>query len=117
MSRCLTEESHDLTMSSCLKNRGTTMHKMRSTLLMLPGIAFGVLPTTGETIAIRQGEPTYYRVNTTKTAEELNAMYGVTEAQAQAMLASLMSGWNTPLADPERDNPHRTLPNESDVET
>lgn len=93
------------------------MHKMRSTLLMLPGIAFVVLPTTGETIAIRQGEPTYYRVNTTKTAEELNALYGVTEAQAQAMLASLKSGWDTSLADPEHDNSHRALQYESDVET
>lgn len=71
---------------------------------MLPGIAFAALPTTGETIAIRQGEPAYYRVNTTKTAEELNTLYGVSEAQAQAMLASLMSGWNTSLAGPERDS-------------
>jgi hypothetical protein len=43
-----------------------------------PGIAFATLPATGETIAIRYGERIYYRVDTTKTADELNAMYGVT---------------------------------------
>ncbi len=92
------------------------MHHTQTTLPMLPGIAFVVLPTTGETIAIRQGEPNYYRVDTIKTAEELNALYGVTEAQAQAMLASLMSGWNASLADPARDNSHRTMLYKSDIE-
>ncbi len=63
----------------------------------LPGIAFATLPTTGETIAIRHGERIYYRVGTTKTADELNAMYGVSPAQAAAMLESMLSGWKTPV--------------------
>jgi hypothetical protein len=96
-----------LTMSSCLKERNFTMQKTHSALPKLPGIAFVVLPTTGETIAIRQGESTYYRVDTTKTAEELNALYGVTKAEAQAMLASLMSGWGTTRSGPERENSPR----------
>ena len=58
-----------------------------------PGIAFATLPATGETIAIRYGERLYYRVDSAKTADELNAIYGVTEAQAKALLAGVMSGW------------------------
>jgi hypothetical protein len=65
------------------------MRKTLSTLSMLPGIAFATLPATGETVAICRGAPGYYRVETTKTADELNAMYGVSEAQAQALLASV----------------------------
>lgn len=61
-----------------------------------PGIAFATLPDTGETIAIRYGERLYYRVDSAKTADELNAIYGVTEAQAKAMLASVLADWKTP---------------------
>ena len=56
-----------------------------------PGIAFATLPTTGETIAIQCNEQIHYRVNTTKTTEELNAMYGVTPAQAQAVLERVLA--------------------------
>ena len=78
------------------------MTTVRSLLSRLPGVAFATLAITGETIAICRGEPSYYRVETTKTAEELNAMYGVSPAQARAMLAGTIRGWHTPLADPER---------------
>lgn len=61
-----------------------------------PGIAFATLPDTGETIAIRYGERLYYRVDSAKTADELNAIYGVTEAQAKTMLASVLADWKTP---------------------
>lgn len=71
----------------------------------LPGIAFATLPTTGETIAIRHGERVYYRVGTTKTAEELNAMYGVSQAQANAMLACVLAGWETLAMNPENYEP------------
>ncbi len=76
------------------------MRKMLSTLSFLPGIAFAQLPTTGETVAIRSGAPVYYRVATTKTADELNAMYGVDKAQVRAMLAGVLLGWDTPMANP-----------------
>lgn len=72
-----------------------------SVLTKLPGIAFATLAASGETVAICRGEPSHYRVQTTKTADELNNMYGVTPAQARAMLAGSMLGWHTPLADPE----------------
>lgn len=65
-----------------------------SALSRLPGIAFATLPTTGETIAICRGEPNYYRVESTRTAEELNALYGVSESQARAMLTGLLRGWD-----------------------
>lgn len=65
------------------------MHNFLPTLSMLPGIAFANLPATGETVAICLGDRSFYRVATTKTAAELNAMYGVTEAQAQAMVQAV----------------------------
>ena len=66
-----------------------------------PGIAFAVLPATGETIAIRYSERIYYRVKTTKTAEELNAMYGVSPTQARAALERVLTGWETPPREQE----------------
>ncbi len=77
------------------------MRNMLSTLSMLPGIAFATLPATGETVAICLGDHSYYRVATTKTAEELNAMYGVTEAQAQAMVQVVgLEAGPVPASDP-----------------
>ena len=77
------------------------MTTVRSIFSKLPGIAFATLVLTGETIAICRGEPNYYRVETTKTAEELNTMYGVSPVQARAMLAGTIRGWHTLRADPE----------------
>jgi hypothetical protein len=73
----------------------------RSILSSLPGIAFATLAVSGQTIAICRGGPSYYRVETTKTAAELNTMYGVSPAQARAMLAGTILGWHTRLADPD----------------
>jgi hypothetical protein len=73
-----------------------TMRKEQTTDAGFPGIAFATLPDTGETIAIRYGERLYYRVDSAKSADELNAIYGVTEAQAKTLLASVMSSWQTP---------------------
>jgi hypothetical protein len=61
-----------------------------------PGIGFATLPNTGETIAIRYGERLFYPVNSAKSADELNAIYGVTETQAKSLLASVMASWETP---------------------
>ncbi len=72
------------------------MRKEQATDAGFPGIAFATLPDTGETIAIRYGERLYYRVDSAKSADELNAIYGVTEAQAKTLLASVMSSWETP---------------------
>ena len=72
------------------------MHKEHVADAGFPGIAFATLPKTGETVAIRYGEKIYYRVDSTKTADELNAIYGVTPGQAKAILASALAGWKTP---------------------
>ncbi|MHB8534152.1 MAG: hypothetical protein ACYDBW_01750 [Sulfuricaulis sp.] len=69
------------------------MHKEPSTDVGFPGIAFATHPATGETIAIRFGERIYYPISTSKTADELNAVYGVTPAQAKTILASALAGW------------------------
>lgn len=58
-----------------------------------PGIAFAILPITGETIAIRHGERIFYRVSSAKSADELNVMYGVTPDQAKAALTSALADW------------------------
>jgi len=78
-------------------------------LSRLPGIAFATLAATGATIAITLGEPRYERVHTTKTADELNDMYGVTPAQARAMLAGVLLGWRTRLANPDLYGPYGEL--------
>jgi ribosomal protein L5 len=75
----------------------------------LPGMAFATLAVTGVVIAITLGESRYERVNTTKTADELNQMYGVTPAQARAMLAGVLVGWRTRLANPELYGPYGEL--------
>jgi hypothetical protein len=81
------------------------MRNMLPTLSILPGIAFATLPATGETVAICLGDSSYYRVATTKTAAELNAMYGVTEAQARAMVQVVgLDGGPVPPVDPAGSN-------------
>jgi len=78
------------------------MSTVRSIFSSLPGIAFATIAITGETIAMCRGESSYYRVETSKTADELNTMYGVSPTQARAMLAGTIRGWHMLLADPEQ---------------
>jgi hypothetical protein len=81
------------------------MQNKKMTSSDFPGIAFATLPTTGETIAIQYNEQIHYRVNTTKTAEELNTMYGVTPAQAQAVLERVLAGHETRRHPREGEDP------------
>jgi hypothetical protein len=85
--------------------RSIALQNKKMTNSDFPGIAFATLPTTGETIAIQYNEQIHYRVNTTKTAEELNAMYGVTPAQAQAVLERVLAGLEIPPANLESHDP------------
>ena len=78
-------------------------------LTKLPGMAFATLAVTGAIIAITLGESQYERVDTTQTADELNHLYGVTPAQARAMLAGVLVGWRTRLANPELYGPYGEL--------
>ena len=75
----------------------------------LPSQAFATLAVNGATIAITLGASQYERVNTTQTAEELNALYGVTPAQARAMLAGVLIGWRAHLANPDLYGPRGEL--------
>jgi hypothetical protein len=68
--------------------------KKDSLLSRLPGIAFATIVTTGVTIAICLGESRWYKVDTTKTADELNRLFGVSPSQSRAALAAMLRGWN-----------------------
>jgi hypothetical protein len=83
----------------------------------LPAIAFATLAATGATIAITLGDSQYQQVNTTKSADELNRMYGVTPAQARAMLAGVLLGWRTNLANPELYGPYGELLEEPNTDS
>lgn len=78
-------------------------------LSKLPGIAFATLAATGMTVAITLGASRYDRVATTKTADELNQLYGVSPAQARAMLAGVLLGWRSSLANPDLYGPNGEL--------
>ena len=61
----------------------------------LPEFSFAYLPTTGEVIMIKRGEEGYYPQPKLqhKTVDELNELYDVTKAQAEAMQSgSYMAG-------------------------
>lgn len=66
----------------------------------LPPVAFAAHPTTGATIMIKRGERRYYLIATHLTADELNQVFGVSAAQAMAMLVGSMFGWDCRGADP-----------------
>lgn len=84
-------------------------------LSKLPGIAFATLAATGVTIAITLGASRYDRVETTKTADELNQLYGVSPAQARAMLAGVLLGWRSSLANPDLYGPNGELLEDSEI--
>jgi len=83
----------------------------------LPGKAFATLAVNGTTIAITRGESSYERLNTVQTADELNLQHGVTPAQARAMLAGVLCGWRTNLANPDLYGPYGELLDEPDTDS
>lgn len=76
----------------------------------LPERCYTVLPSSGQLIEVRRGERGYYpcaystgdRTYNQVLADYLNAHEGITKAQAAAMQAGSMFGWNVPAADPSR---------------
>jgi len=89
---------------------------------LLPDYAYAHHPVTGDVVLLENGSPSYVDVKAVDmmlgrrggTAEELNATRfdpPVTPAQAAAMLAGSMFGFDTPAAMPasydERGNPIR----------
>lgn len=79
-----------------------------NTFNMLPETCYSTLPSTGELIVIKRGEPGYFRPpmytrlleNRRHVAEIMNSDMGVTEAQEKAMLVGALVGWDNPGADP-----------------
>lgn len=75
----------------------------------LPERCYGILPSTGDVIIINRGESGYYRTGLSSDDKELNRTLvdeynekiGVTKAQAAAMLAGSMFGWDVPGANPD----------------
>ena len=76
----------------------------------LPEHCYAVLPSSGQLIEVRRGEKGYYPCAYSTgdcaynqvLANYFNAHEGITKAQAAAMLAGSMFGWNVPAADPSR---------------
>lgn len=74
----------------------------------LPPTCFCVIPSTGELIIVKRGEighfptgaPTISKEDNQEIADEINADRGISKAQAAAMRAGSMHGWNVPTADP-----------------
>ena len=71
----------------------------------LPCRSYAYLPTTGEVAQIDFAEGGYIPVHadgSVEMANKLNKEAGVTPAQAEAMKAGSMFGWDVPAADPSR---------------
>lgn len=74
----------------------------------LPEHCYAVLPSSGQLIEVRRGEKGYYpcaystgdREYNKILANQFNTHEGISKAQAAAMLAGSMFGWNVPAADP-----------------
>lgn len=86
------------------QNGCTEMIPLRKSL---PERCFGYLQATGEIIVLEKGRKGYapterYAENETpqECVDSLNAAMDVTKAQAAAMMAGSMFGWDAPAADP-----------------
>ena len=85
---------------------GNTIIPLRSSL---PERCFGVAEATGEIIVLTRGEMGYRPagaraegVSLREAADAANEALGVTRAQAAAMLAGSLFGWDKPAADPKK---------------
>ncbi len=75
----------------------------------LPEKCYAVLPSSNEIITIKHGEDGYFhtdkyghdRAHAQAIVDEYNGQLNVTKAQAAAMLAGSMFGWEVPAADPK----------------
>lgn len=67
----------------------------------LPDHCYSTNQLNGRVIAIKFGESGYYPIETKATADELNAVLGVTKAQVEAMVVGSMFGWDCPGANPD----------------
>lgn len=71
----------------------------------LPEMCYALDEVEKRVILIKRGEQGFYKTNwpagyTQEMVDKLNEKIGVTKAQAEAMIAGSMFGWDVPAADP-----------------
>lgn len=96
---------HICQFAEMLEGNNSKVIPLRSSL---PDLCYANLPSTGELIIITKGESGYTNASSPydspernkELAEGHNAEMGITKAQAAAMLAGSMFGWEVPAADP-----------------
>lgn len=112
---------HICQLAEIMKRNGNTVIPLRSSL---PEQSYVYLPTSQEIGIVKKGESGYYRSDLSPVygqdgkalVDELNQRGGVTKAQAAAMLAGSMFGWQVPGADPKNydDNGQPVRPKHKD---
>lgn len=97
---------HICQLAELMERNGNTVIPLRSSL---PEQCYVYLPTSQEIGVVKKGEMGYYRSDLSPVygesgqefVDELNRQGGVSKAQAAAMLAGSMFGWQVPGADPK----------------
>lgn len=109
---------HIAELAEIMERQGSHIIPLRSSL---PESCYVFLPTENRIGIVKKGESGYYRTDLTveqskeasqATVDEINASGGVTKAQAKAMSAGSMFGWDTMAADPAYYDENGTLQNE-----
>ena len=89
-----------------MEQNGNTVIPLRSSL---PETCYGTLGSTGDIIIIKKAETGYYKTDieggskdqNRQVADEYNRKLGVSKAQAEAMSAGSLFGWDVSGADPK----------------
>lgn len=112
---------HICQLAELMERNGNTIIPLRSSL---PEQCYVYLPTSQEIGIVKKGEMGYYRSDLSPVygesgqefVDELNRQGGVNKAQAAAMLAGSMFGWQVPGADPKNydDNGQPVRPKHRD---
>ena len=96
---------HICQLAEQLRQNGGTVIPLRSSL---PEQCYNLLPSTGGIILVKKGETGFFKTDLPDMGREENRAFvletneklGVSRAQAAAMLAGSMFGWQTQAADP-----------------
>ena len=96
---------HICQLAEQLRQNGGTVIPLRSSL---PEQCYNLLPSTGGIILVKKGETGFFKTDLPDMGREKNRAFvletneklGVSRAQAAAMLAGSMFGWQTQAADP-----------------
>ena len=96
---------HICQLAEQIQQNGGTVIPLRSSL---PEHCYNLLPSTGGIILVKKGETGFFKTDLPDMGREknralvleANEKLGVSRAQAEAMLAGSMFGWQTQAADP-----------------